>query len=610
VVADWVGTDRWYPGLPWGPDVGEMHPTTGSGTARGTATAGVVAAVTTGTVLVSRTGGAVANNGQSTDSATAALTIPPTAGTPTDSGVGGTATVGDVAVVLTLRAATGGTVTPPSADWMRLSGPDLYGTNLQGYLWAKDIGPGDPGSTVVFTAAASRFIATLDILRGTTVAALVAAVAGQAGSGTTLPGAAVSVPTAAAAVLSGWAARLNSGTTAPDLTAPAGYTPGAYTRTAYPAAAHYSLLTGSAILYGIPGTYGGDPGAASGSSNSLVYTVGAPITLARGVARSTGSTGTVCTAIPTAGTATAHGSGSALTEATLPELHPTTGTATAVATYSAAVEATAATAGVGVAAVAGAGQAPTETLVEITPTALASATGQAVVVLLVVLADTAHATGTATAGVAAENVTAPAPTPAVLTASVEVAAEILTAAAVQAAHTLAAALTEVTADTAATATAVGTGLGVIAGISDRDVQIIALGLPTGRMLIITAPVEAVTVLGRPEEPAMRLEATGQEFTHLPVSASVPLVDALLVGVLRVGLSPDEDTDWRQSEWDDNDPVPALDRVLRLIVAGYRMRAPHPDAFLLGRGHHRVWVTWPDHPERIVRPAPGRIVVYG
>jgi hypothetical protein len=108
---------------------------------------------------------------------------------------------------------------------------------------------------------------------------------------------------------------------------------------------------------------------------------------------------------------------------------------------------------------------------------------------------------------------------------------------------------------------------------------------------------------------MRLSATGQEYAKTPVSADEPLTVPLLVAVLHAALDPDEDTAWRASEWDDDQP--ATERVLRVLVAGYRMGGPRPEAVILSRGPHRLWVVASGiPPERIVRPAPGQILVYG
>jgi hypothetical protein len=42
-----------------------------------------------------------------------------------------------------------------------------------------------------------------------------------------------------------------------------------------------------------------------------------------------------------------------------------------------------------------------------------------------------------------------------------------------------------------------------------------------------------------------------------------------------------------------------------------MVGPRPDAVILSRGPHRLWVVAAGTPpERIVRPAPGQILVYG
>jgi hypothetical protein len=108
---------------------------------------------------------------------------------------------------------------------------------------------------------------------------------------------------------------------------------------------------------------------------------------------------------------------------------------------------------------------------------------------------------------------------------------------------------------------------------------------------------------------MRLQATGQEYAKLPVAADLPLTEPLLVAVLHAATSPDEATVWRPAEWMDTDP--ALERWLRVLVAGYRMVEPRPDAVILRRGPHRLWVVAAGTPpERIVRAAPGLILVYG
>lgn len=230
--------------------------------------------------------GATANNGQSSNTSTAAVTIP--AG----------AQIGDTALFCMVQNSGSSTFTAP-AGWTLMRGPDTVASNLRTAVWKKDLVSGEPGSAVNFTSnVGARLPGAMLVFSGTSASAVtIIEMQPNATASTTISSPPIATTVADSMIAAFWALRDPTGVPSPDVTVPGTHTARAVAKTAFAVSPNFTVQSSHRTATVALGTYGGGPAAtASEPSTAIVYYIALPPSL--------GAVPTASfTATPTTGTA-------------------------------------------------------------------------------------------------------------------------------------------------------------------------------------------------------------------------------------------------------------------------------------------------------------------
>jgi hypothetical protein len=214
---------------------------------------------------VTRRSGATANPLQTLNKSTAACIVP------SDVQDGDTA-------VFVMAQNTGTAIFTPPAGWVSLSGPDDNGTNLRTQLWAKDLTAADANTTVTFTSSiGARLPGLMEVFVGTSVAAILDALAQVPTAGTSHTSSSVVAPVDGTAILYLWALRSPVAAPGPEITVPSTQTPDTKSKTAFTASPNYTIQSSHRSTTTTAGTtYGGTPGTSNMDATSNIYTLALP----------------------------------------------------------------------------------------------------------------------------------------------------------------------------------------------------------------------------------------------------------------------------------------------------------------------------------------------
>lgn len=228
-------------------------------------------------MAVTYVAGAVANNGQTVGTNTAAFTVP------------ASAQAGDTAIVSLQQNSGSATFTPPSG-WTRLSGPDYTNSNIATVVYAKDLVAGDLGGTASFTSSVSaRLPGIMDVFRGTATSLASLTYAQLTAAGTTLTSPTITTTAAGTGIYNIWGPRSGFAAPSPTITVPANHTAVSVSASQFATAPNAGMQGSYLTTPGAAGSYGGQTATSSGSVTANNYTIALPASTVTGTLNTSGS---------------------------------------------------------------------------------------------------------------------------------------------------------------------------------------------------------------------------------------------------------------------------------------------------------------------------------